>query len=141
MKDGLRGLIVLTIDKRELYKKRPDLFVEEDTGPIKFLKGEVKEDLAKLMLNILTKHCKQKNYYLLDEIVIQEGADKFYLFAFAWPKFVSGTWKKLRPPRITHEEFKQKVLDYIAKHDIVGVFNEADYYLIPSNVGQQIDRT
>ncbi|MCX8159196.1 MAG: hypothetical protein N3D20_02820 [Candidatus Pacearchaeota archaeon] len=111
MKKDYINLLVARISKKEIEEKNPDWIVEE--AGIKLIKNEAKEKLKDVLLEQIWKRAKEQDYYIFDEVIIRETQNSFVAVALAYPKFVSGKVRKMRPPKLTPEQiidvFKKKI--------------------------------
>ncbi len=122
----LTGLLIAKISKKEIEQKHPEWL--EQFGIVKFIKNEFKEELKDVLIEKIVKQAKEQNYYIYDEIIIRETPELFYALALAYPQFVPGHIKKLRPPKYSPEEIREIFKKKIEEANIIGYGGKETYY-------------
>jgi len=130
MQKDFINLLVARISKNELKKVHPDWL--EPFGPIDFIKNEYKEILKDILIEQILKRAKEENYYIFSEIKLQETEHSFIAIALAYPKFVPGTVKKLRPPKLSPEEISEIFKKKIEELNIFG-YSSQGFLISPQN--------
>jgi len=133
------NLLIAKVSKDEIEKVHPE-FVEY-FGPVKFIKNEFKEALRDLLIERIWKTAKERNYYLYDEVWIYELKDYFVVIALACPRFVPGTAKKIRPPKLTPEEAFKLMMEKLQNIEIMGYSTDGLLTANPNGNGQTFNNT
>jgi hypothetical protein len=116
------NLLIAKVSKDEIEKKHPEYI--EYFGPVKFIKNDFKEKLRDILIERIWQTAKERNYYLYDEILIYEVKDYFVGIALACPRFIPGTAKKLKPPKLTPDEAFQLIMDKLKNIEVIGYSSE-----------------
>jgi len=116
------NLLIAKVSKDEIEKIHPEFI--EYFGPVKFIKNDFKENLKDILIERIWQTAKERNYYLYDEVLIYEVKDYFVGIALACPRFIPGTAKKLKPPKLTPEEAFQLIMDKLKNIEVIGYSSE-----------------
>jgi len=115
MNKEFQGILFAYISKKEILKKHPDWLYK--VYKHYFIKPEYYDILKKLIANKIYQEAKARRYILEDQIAWKETENYFWGFVNAKPTIILGAWKKLRPPSLTPEQFKEKVKKIIEKFE------------------------
>lgn len=122
MKKDFTNLLFARINKKEVEEKHPEWLVEH-LG-IKLLKNEIKEKFKDILLEKIIERAREENYYLLDYFEIRETENSFFVLCLAYPKFIPGRIRKLKPPKIEPEKLIEIFKNKLSEIGISGVSSE-----------------